>query len=43
MLDPFCQCFSFWSKADDDVEIPNSVSQIEESEISLDLNRAGIV
>lgn len=41
MLDPFCQCFSFWSKSDEDLEIPNSVSQIEESDISLDLNRAG--
>ncbi|RNA36404.1 SPRY domain-containing 7-like [Brachionus plicatilis] len=41
MLDPFCQCFSFWSKSDENSEIGNTVSKIEESDVSLDLNRAG--
>ena len=42
MLNPFCECFYFWSKPDDDPINSNEISQLEQSDVSLDVSRAGI-
>ncbi|CAF0971057.1 unnamed protein product [Brachionus calyciflorus] len=41
MLNPFCQCFYFWSKPEDDTLISNDISQIEHQDVQLDVSRAG--
>lgn len=44
MLNPFCQCFFFWSKNDDEPTINNEqFSLMDQPDVCLDVSRAGLL
>ena len=41
MLNPFCNCFNFWSTNDDSIDLNQLIEKEPETDVTLDVAKAG--